>query len=561
MVESSDELMRRIDNATSFVDLEDVRYYMQYYRQDIPDFYDLMDQLVAKEIEFSPGCPARLTFDMFPGGGYKAFTPTQKQANDICMRARSMRVPQLSLYFQQWPELASDAGWIRNSNQAPLWDMSADERKRAEKRISSEEEDFLERMRKGQRKTREYEEVEPEGPFEEARGERVKKPKRSPAEVRIDEQAAKLARQLEESEEEMERGISAEVEKRREIERELEALRQERAGVEKTVSVHLTGTEAGYIRSHIKELDGLFYNLSPEAGEWSLSVVVKKESDKILVDNLVTRAQNYGEEQRKSRAESKQRETAPGYERVSEILCRVFTKETGQPCSMVKASLDRLANDMLFYALDNRFITEWDQFDWESLQLFAKSGSRFLTRGQMKDAYDSFVSRVQGNVASEVRKEVTGFCEPETVYPAFYTVYIYGELKRLAVPIPEALERKYKDAMGLLTDCGYNENMYREYVNGAVSFYGEMHQDFFRLADQEIKSFTGGYPAHASDLAKEVYDFLKAHPEPRGVDIREMYRQVFEKQGVKFEDLAKTLYKLAETGEVFEISLNRWKLV
>ena len=105
---------------------------------------------------------------------------------------------------------------------------------------------------------------------------------------------------------------------------------------------------------------------------------------------------------------------------------------------------------------------------------------------QVDEAFTAFVRNVESQIGeSNVRKTSISnpdLCAPEVMYPAFADVYVYLE-KQANDTLTEADKKAYARALDVLKPCGYSPARYGEFLEGAVSFYDSMGQDFYRIAE------------------------------------------------------------------------------
>lgn len=565
MVESSDEVQSRIENAVSFRELERIRYYVKYYQNDYADYADLLAMIVDREIELAPGCPARLTFDSWETGNYHAYTPSQKEYMNLCIDARESGVHQIALFYEVFPTLALESWFIRRSTEAPY--TPGEEETGINKSLESrqrEAEKFMGRIGRAERR---FEALTPE---EEEEGERIIEPKITKTQVKINEEVVKLMRMNEEIEAELEeyrKTHPADIAHIRELEEAIAKRDEDIARLQKEarhgaemVSEDLTGTEASYVRTHIKELDSLLYNLEPTETGWRLTVQIKSEGDRVLLDSFLTRAEAYDKEQREKRKLKTAAGRVAGYEFVADILCKVYKRQTGFDCAMSRGTIENLANRMLEYAYENDLIKEPQEYDWESLDLFARKNQRIYKKEQADEAFGVFKGNLNTQIASELRSrgEEEDFCYPEYINPAFLWIYIVEEIGKRGLTMTPSQEKKYDDSIKLLKECGYTELRYTQYLNDAVSWYQSHGEDFFKVAEDEIEQFAGSVLSKVSELAGDVYDYIAKGKEGRSLqDILANY----EAAGYDQDDVASAVDELQNTGAIYEYSYQKYKVI
>ncbi len=264
----------------------------------------------------------------------------------------------------------------------------------------------------------------------------------------------------------------------------------EKNQTEKEYTATLTAKEYGIFQKLYREyLPGLRPWTYHESGEgYSIRITYENADQERAIQDLIRKVHTEGKP-------SERRVNPLSNSHLVDTLCSVYESETGKPCGVSRyGALTALAQRILDYVDEfNRRhpgrheldLQELDRYIQE-IDLFARPGQSVYTAEQVDEAFTAFVRNVESQIGeSNVRKtsiSTPDLCAPEVMYPAFVDVYVYLE-KQANGTLTEADKKAYARALDVLKPCGYSPARYGEFLEGAVSFYDSMGQDFYRIAE------------------------------------------------------------------------------
>ena len=264
---------------------------------------------------------------------------------------------------------------------------------------------------------------------------------------------------------------------------------------EKTISRVLDSSQYRYFLGNAYKL-GLPVRYEQIArGQYQVSIIVSNESDENKALTFI------GEAEEHERQASRGGKThLQGYEQILDILCRVYTKESGMPCGLSRTgALSTLADRLLEYAASQG--ADWQAlYDIGSIDLFAKRG-QIYTREQADEAFNNVISQISGkNLTMRMEQEVEGAeCTDEslTSYILDFDSIALFSREHPNVKNPD-LGRMRREAIAGLSTCGYYPNRLddvRAIASSEFEHYGTSYEDQLQIAVDKLEDKYGGMSA------------------------------------------------------------------
>jgi hypothetical protein len=225
-------------------------------------------------------------------------------------------------------------------------------------------------------------------------------------------------------------------------------------------------------------------------GEYQVSITVTGDEEKKAL-SFIEQAEAH--ERELSKTAKTHRE---GFEHVLDILCRVYAKEAHAPCGLSRTgALSTLADRFLEYASAKGM--DWQEYDIGSIDLFARPG-QIYTREQAQEAFNSFISRIEGRRVreSELESQEENECDVDTIttyiidYDAIATI-----ISQNLLPMNTSLQNIQRDAIQSLTSCGYYPlrlEEAREIASTTTEHYGVPYLEQVKIeVDRLFKRYGG----------------------------------------------------------------------
>ena len=207
-------------------------------------------------------------------------------------------------------------------------------------------------------------------------------------------------------------------------------------------------------------------------GQYNVKVTVTNSADEQKALSAISNAEAHA-----TQTKSNVKTHREGYEKVLDILCRVYTKESKKPCGLSRTgALSSLADRILEYAASQGL--DWQEYDVESIDLFAQQG-QIYTSEQADESFNNFVSQNEGHAINETLKEEECSAELLTVSITEYDAISLILSKRI-MPMNASLKKIRDTAITTMTDCYYYPNrledaraLARGWYNGQGTTYDE----------------------------------------------------------------------------------------
>jgi hypothetical protein len=261
---------------------------------------------------------------------------------------------------------------------------------------------------------------------------------------------------------------------------------------EKTVSRVLDSSQYRYFLSNAYKL-GLPVRYEQVArGQYQVSITVSNESDENKALTFIGEA-----EEHERQASHGGKTHLQGYEQILDILCRVYTKESGMPCGLSRTgALSTLADRLLEYSASQG--VDWQAlYDIGSIDLFAKRG-QIYTREQADEAFNNVIAQINGkNMAKRMEEETEGAeCSDESI-----TGYIldYDSVSIFTRDNPKIKDPKVdemlRNAINGLSLCGYYPNRLdeaRDIASAEFRHYGTSYEEQLSSRVENLEDRYGG---------------------------------------------------------------------
>jgi hypothetical protein len=264
---------------------------------------------------------------------------------------------------------------------------------------------------------------------------------------------------------------------------------------EKTITRVLDSSQYRYFLSNAYKL-GLPVKYEQIArGQYQVSITVSNEDQENKALTFIGEAE--GHERQISHGGKTH---LNGYEQILDILCRVYTKESGMPCGLSRTgALSTLADRLLEYAASQG--ADWQAlYDIGSIDLFAKRG-QIYTREQADEAFNNVISQISGkNLTMRMEQEVEGAeCTDEslTSYILDFDSIALFSREHPNVKNPD-LGRMRREAIAGLSTCGYYPNRLddvRAIASSEFEHYGTSYEDQLQIAVDKLEDKYGGMSA------------------------------------------------------------------
>jgi len=261
---------------------------------------------------------------------------------------------------------------------------------------------------------------------------------------------------------------------------------------EKTVSRVLDSSQYRYFLSNAYKL-GLPVRYEQVArGQYQVSITVSNESDENKALTFIGEA-----EEHEKQISHGGKTHLQGYEQILDILCRVYTKESGMPCGLSRTgALSTLADRLLEYAASQG--VDWQAlYDIGSIDLFAKRG-QIYTREQADEAFNNVIAQINGkNMARRMEEEVEDTeCSDESItgYILDYDSVVIFSKDHPEVKNPK-LDEIRRDAIKGLSVCGYYPNRLdeaRDIASTEFEHYGTSYEEQLSSRVEKLEDRYGG---------------------------------------------------------------------
>jgi hypothetical protein len=261
---------------------------------------------------------------------------------------------------------------------------------------------------------------------------------------------------------------------------------------EKTVSRVLDSSQYRYFLSNAYKL-GLPVRYEQVArGQYQVSITVSNESDENKALTFIGEA-----EEHERQASHGGKTHLQGYEQILDILCRVYTKESGMPCGLSRTgALSTLADRLLEYSASQG--VDWQAlYDIGSIDLFAKRG-QIYTREQADEAFNNVIAQINGkNMARRMEEETEGAeCSDESItgYVLDYDSVVIFSKDHPEVKNPKVDEIR-RDAIKGLSVCGYYPNRLdeaRDIASTEFEHYGTSYEEQLSSRVEKLEDRYGG---------------------------------------------------------------------
>ena len=261
---------------------------------------------------------------------------------------------------------------------------------------------------------------------------------------------------------------------------------------EKTITRVLDSSQYRYFLSNAYKI-GLAVKYQQIArGQYQVSITVSNADDEKKALTFIGEAEEHERE-----ASPSGKTHLEGYDQILDILCSVYTKESGMPCGLSRTgALSTLADHLLEYAASQG--VDWQAlYDIGSIDLFAKRG-QIYTREQADEAFNNIISLIHGkNMARRMEEQVEGeTCSDEAIMSHIlnYDAIVLFRRNYPNVDDP-TLNEMQEDAVNGLKLCGYYPDRLNEAERIASSefeSYGTTFNDqVSALVDQLVRKYGG----------------------------------------------------------------------
>lgn len=261
---------------------------------------------------------------------------------------------------------------------------------------------------------------------------------------------------------------------------------------EKTISRVLDSSQYRYFLGNAYKL-GLPVRYEQIArGQYQVSITVSNESDEKKALTFIGEA-----EEHERQASHGGKTHMQGYEQILDILCRVYTKESGMPCGLSRTgALSTLADRLLEYAASQG--VDWQAlYDIESIDLFAKRG-QIYSREQADEAFNNVIAQINGkNMARRMEEEIEDTeCSDESI-----TGHIldYDSVSIFTRDNPKIKDPKVdemlRNAINGLSLCGYYPNRLdeaRDIASAEFRHYGTSYEEQLSSRVENLEDRYGG---------------------------------------------------------------------
>ena len=264
---------------------------------------------------------------------------------------------------------------------------------------------------------------------------------------------------------------------------------------EKTISRVLDSSQYRYFLSNAYKL-GLPVRYEQIArGQYQVSIIVSNESDEKKALTFIGEA-----EEHERQASHGGKTHLQGYEQILDILCRVYTKESGMPCGLSRTgALSTLADRLLEYSASQG--VDWQAlYDIGSIDLFAKRG-QIYSREQADEAFNNVIAQINGkNMARRMEEETEGAeCSDESItgYILDYDSVVIFSKDHPEVKNPKVDEIR-RDAIKGLSVCGYYPNRLdeaRDIASAEFEHYGTSYEEQLSSQVEKLEDRYGGMSA------------------------------------------------------------------
>lgn len=271
--------------------------------------------------------------------------------------------------------------------------------------------------------------------------------------------------------------------------------RTEPASTEKTITRVLDSSQYRYFLSNAYKL-GLPVKYEQIArGQYQVSIAVQGEEQENMALTFIGEAEKH--EREISRGGKRHLQ---GYEQILDILCRVYTRESGMPCGLSRTgALSTLADRLLEYAASQG--VDWQAlYDIASIDLFAKRG-QIYSREQADEAFNNIISQISGsNMARRLEEEVEGGeCSDESIMGYILDFDSIAIFKKNYPHIenPE-LDTMRREAIKGLSVCGYYPNRLddaRLMASSEFDHYGTSYESQLESAVEKLENKYGSASA------------------------------------------------------------------
>ena len=264
---------------------------------------------------------------------------------------------------------------------------------------------------------------------------------------------------------------------------------------EKTITRVLDSSQYRYFLSNAYKL-GLPVKYEQIArGQYQVSITVSNEDQENKALTFIGEAE--GHERQISHGGKTH---LNGYEQILDILCRVYTKESGMPCGLSRTgALSTLADRLLEYSASQG--VDWQAlYDIGSIDLFAKRG-QIYTREQADEAFNNVIAQINGkNMARRMEEETEGAeCSDESItgYVLDYDSVVIFSKDHPEVKNPKVDEIR-RDAIKGLSVCGYYPNRLddaRDIASAEFGHYGTSYEEQLSSQVEKLEDRYGGMSA------------------------------------------------------------------
>ena len=264
---------------------------------------------------------------------------------------------------------------------------------------------------------------------------------------------------------------------------------------EKTISRVLDSSQYRYFLGNAYKL-GLPVRYEQIArGQYQVSIIVSNESDEKKALTFIGEA-----EEHERQASHGGKTHLQGYEQILDILCRVYTKESGMPCGLSRTgALSTLADRLLEYSASQG--VDWQAlYDIGSIDLFAKRG-QIYSREQADEAFNNVIAQINGkNMARRMEEETEGAeCSDESItgYVLDYDSVVIFSKDHPEVKNPKVDEIR-RDAIKGLSVCGYYPNRLdeaRDIASAEFEHYGTSYEEQLSSQVEKLEDRYGGMSA------------------------------------------------------------------
>lgn len=261
---------------------------------------------------------------------------------------------------------------------------------------------------------------------------------------------------------------------------------------EKTISRVLDSSQYRYFLSNAYKL-GLPVRYEQVArGQYQVSITVSNESDENKALTFIGEA-----EEHEKQISHGGKTHLQGYEQILDILCRVYTKESGMPCGLSRTgALSTLADRLLEYSASQG--VDWQAlYDIGSIDLFAKRG-QIYSREQADEAFNNVIAQINGkNMARRMEEEVEDTeCSDESItgYVLDYDSVVIFSKDHPEVKNPK-LDEIRRDAIKGLSVCGYYPNRLdeaRDIASTEFEHYGTSYEEQLSSRVEKLEDRYGG---------------------------------------------------------------------